>query len=92
MDFSTENNQVFLRRILYKSGKSKAFINDNPVTVGLLQNIGSALIEIHGQNEKIGLLDPGLHVKLLDRYASHSDLLKKLEDLIKVIRHFLIFI
>ena len=55
MDFSTENNQVFLRRILYKSGKSKAFINDNPVTVGLLQNIGSALIEIHGQNEKIGL-------------------------------------
>ena len=78
--FSTENNQVFLRRILYKSGKSKAFINDNPVTVGLLQNIGSALIEIHGQNEKIGLLDVGLHVKLLDRYASHFVLLKKLED------------
>ena len=49
----------------------------------MLQNIGSALIEIHGQNEKIGLLDVGLHVKLLDRYASHSVLLKKLEDTYK---------
>ena len=76
--FSTENNQVFLRRILYKSGKSKAFINDNPVTVGLLQNIGSALIEIHGQNEKIGLLDVGLHVKLLDQVRKSFCFIKKI--------------
>ena len=58
---NAENSQVFLRRIIYKNGKSKAFINDSPVTVGLLQKIGSALIEIHGQNEKIGLLDPSTH-------------------------------
>ena len=32
-----ENSQILLRRIIYKNGKSKAFINDNPVTVGLLQ-------------------------------------------------------
>ena len=71
-----ENSQIFLRRIIYKNGKSKAFINDNPVTVGLLQKIGSALIEIHGQNEKIGLLDPSSHMRLLDKYAGHSNLVK----------------
>ena len=57
----------------------------------MLQNIGSALIEIHGQNEKIGLLDPGFTYELLDKYGSHSDLLKKLKILIKIIRHFLKF-
>ena len=75
-----ENSQIFLRRIIYKNGKSKAFINDNPVTVGLLQKIGSALIEIHGQNEKIGLLDPSSHMRLLDKYAGHSNLIKKVEE------------
>ena len=60
--------------------KSKAFINDSPVTVGLLQDIGSSLIEIHGQNEKIGLLESGLHMRLLDRYAGHYVLLEKVKE------------
>ncbi len=88
LGISYDDNQIFLRRVLYKDGKSKAFINDNPVTIGLLQKIGSALIEIHGQNEKIGLLDPGSHMKLLDRYGNHLDLLidikKKYHDYIKL--------
>ena len=83
MGLSSENNIVLLRRILYQNGKSKAFINDSPVTVGLLQNIGSALVEIHGQNEKIGLLDPSLHMRLLDRYADYYDLLEQVKDSFK---------
>ena len=66
--------------MLYKNGKSKAFISDTPVTVGLLQKIGSDLVEIHGQNEKIGLLDPGSHIKLLDKYGGHSDLLLEIKN------------
>ena len=81
------DSETILRREISPSGKSRAFINDSPVTVSLLQNIGSALIEIHGQNEKIGLLDPGLHVKLLDRYARHSSLLKRLEFTISLELH-----
>ena len=83
LGLNSENNIVLLRRILYQNGKSKAFINDSPVTVGLLQNIGSALVEIHGQNEKIGLLDSGLHMRLLDRYANYYDLLKQVRDSFK---------
>ena len=68
-----EQESIILRRVLYKEGVSKAFINDSPVTVGLLQNIGSALVEIHGQNEKIGLLDPSNHIKILDRYSNSEE-------------------
>ena len=75
-----ENDQVFLRRVLYKDGKSKAFISDTPVSIGLLKKIGSDLIEIHGQNEKIGLLDTATHLKLLDKYGNHSDLLLEIKN------------
>ena len=75
-----ENDQVFLRRVLYKDGKSKAFISDTPVSIGLLKKIGSDLIEIHGQNEKIGLLDTASHLKLLDKYGNHLDLLLEIKN------------
>ena len=90
LGISIENDNILLRRVLYKNGKSKAFINDSPVTVGLLKKIGSDLVEIHGQNEKIGLLDPGSHMKLLDKYGDHSDLLleikKKYDNFIQLSR------
>ena len=93
LGISLENDNLFLRRVLYKNGKSKAFISDTPVTVGLLQKIGSDLVEIHGQNEKIGLLDPGSHIKLLDKYGGHSDLLleikKKYDNFMQLSRIFL---
>ena len=66
--------------MLYKDGKSKAFISDTPVSIGLLKKIGSDLIEIHGQNEKIGLLDTASHLKLLDKYGNHSDLLLEIKN------------
>ena len=48
--------------------------------MGCFKKIGSAIIEIHGQNEKIGLLDPSSHMRLLDKYAGHSNLTKKVEE------------
>lgn len=63
---------LILRRELRKDGASRAFINDSPVTVGLLSSIGSYLVEIHGQNEKIGLIDPATHLQILDQYIGNS--------------------
>ncbi len=80
LSIDSGNENLLLRRVLYADGKSKAFINDNPVTVSLLQKIGSSLVEIHGQNEKIGLLDPNSHIKILDRYGNHLDLVSQLEE------------
>ena len=64
---------LILRRVLNKDGSSKAYINDNPVTVSFLREIGLNLVEIHGQNEKIGLLDPSSHIKILDKYSKSDD-------------------
>ena len=60
---------LILRRTLGKDGRSKAFINDAPVGVQLLKEIGGALVEIHGQFETQGLLDPQTHGHALDSYA-----------------------
>ncbi len=60
---------VVLRRTLSSDGRSKAFINDQPVSVALLREIGGDLLEIHGQFDTQGLLDPSTHRSLLDDYA-----------------------
>jgi len=60
---------VVLRRSVGADGRSRAFINDQPVSVGLLKQIGETLVEIHGQFETQGLLDPKTHRALLDEYA-----------------------
>jgi DNA repair protein RecN (Recombination protein N) len=60
---------LILRRTVGKDGRSKAFINDAPVSVQLLKEIGAELVEIHGQFETQGLLNPETHGRVLDSYA-----------------------
>lgn len=66
------NSDIILRRVLNKNGNNKAFINDIPVTVSFLKEVGSFLVDIHGQNEKIGLLDNALHIKILDKFGNYQ--------------------
>ena len=60
---------IVLRRIVGADGRSRAFINDQPASIGLLKQVGDMLVEIHGQFETQGLLDPRTHRALLDDYA-----------------------
>ncbi len=60
---------LILRRILTADGRSRAYINDQPVSAGLLRQIGDSLVEIHGQFDTQGLLNPATHRALLDEYA-----------------------
>lgn len=72
----TAEEGVILRRVQTKDGKTRAFINDQPVSVGLLRRVGDTLIEIHGQHDERGLLDDAGHRALLDAYGSFEHLLK----------------
>ncbi len=63
------SDTLILRRTLGRDGRSKAFINDAPVGVQLLKDIGALLVEVHGQFETHGLLDPATHLGVLDVYA-----------------------
>ncbi|RIK95481.1 MAG: DNA repair protein RecN [Proteobacteria bacterium] len=60
---------LILRRILDADGRSRAFVNDAPVGVGLLRDLGDLLVEIHGQHDDRGLLNPAAHRRLLDAYG-----------------------
>jgi DNA repair protein RecN (Recombination protein N) len=57
---------VILRRTLGADGRSRAFINDEPASIGLLRELGNSLVEIQGQGEQHGLFDPATHRELLD--------------------------
>jgi len=63
---------LLLRRVVGVDGRSRAFIDDQPVSVGLLRRVGDALIEIHGQFANIGLLDNATHRAVLDQFAGLS--------------------
>ena len=60
---------LILRRILSADGRSKAYINDQPAGVTALRDIGSRLVEVHGQHETVGLLDWKTHRASLDAYG-----------------------
>lgn len=60
---------LILRRTVAADGRSRAFINDQPVSIALLRQAGDMLVEIHGQFDTQGLLDPETHRALLDSYA-----------------------
>lgn len=68
---------LILRRSVSADGKSRAFINDHPVTVSLLKQVGEMLVEIHGQFDTQTLLNPRVHRGLVDEYAETS---KDLEE------------
>ena len=64
-----EDNQIIIRRTVSKEGKSKAFINNQPVPLSFLKQLGNELVEIHGQFSAHYLLDPQTHMTVLDKYG-----------------------
>lgn len=63
---------LILRRRLTADGRSQAYVNDQPASVGLLKSLGDLLIEVHGQHDGRGLLDPKSHRGLLDAFARNE--------------------
>lgn len=68
---------LLLRRSLTADGKSRAFINDAPVSVTALKRFGELLVARHGQHDQRGLLDSKTHREVLDAYAGHASLVMK---------------
>jgi len=60
---------LVIRRIVKADGGSRGFVNDQAVSAGLLRELGATLVEIHGQHDDRGLLNPRGHRALLDAYG-----------------------
>src|SRR5579859_562193 len=63
------DEDLVLRRTLSADGRSRAFVNDQATGVGVLKEVGEALLEVHGQHETVGLLDARTHRPLLDAFG-----------------------
>lgn len=75
------DDECLLRRIITADGRSKAFINGQVVPLQLLRELGNILIGIHGQHEHQALLKPDKQRVMLDAYAGHGALCKKVQNL-----------
>jgi DNA repair protein RecN (Recombination protein N) len=73
-----EDDFLLIRRQLMPDGKSRAFINDQPVSVALLKQLGENLVEILGQQGQRALTDKALQRDMLDRFAGHEALVRKI--------------
>lgn len=74
------NHEIIIKRTLNDDGKGKIFFNDQPITQKLLKEIGGYLVEIHGQFDNQGLLNPATHLSVLDNYGLYADKLTTMRD------------
>src|SRR3977135_3441645 len=64
-----DTGEMILRRVQLADGRTRAFINDQAISVQTLKAVGSALVEIHGQHDERALVDASTHRRLLDAFA-----------------------
>jgi DNA repair protein RecN (Recombination protein N) len=66
-------DELILRRVQLADGRTRAFVNDQPVSVQVLKQLGAALVEIHGQHDERALTDAATHRRLLDAFGRLED-------------------
>src|SRR5215470_6688856 len=67
-----DTGEMILRRVQLADGRTRAFINDQSISVQTLKAVGAALVEIHGQHDERALVDATTHRRLLDAFAGHE--------------------
>ena len=66
-------DELIVRRVQFADGRTRAFVNDQPVSVQVLRALGAALVEIHGQHDERAFVDAATHRALLDAYGGIED-------------------
>ncbi|UJH67598.1 DNA repair protein RecN [Allomuricauda sp. SCSIO 65647] len=69
------DRQTILRREIHPSGKSRAFINDSPVTLDILSSLGNSLVDVHSQHQTLRLTENEFQLKVVDALANNDNLL-----------------
>ena len=79
-DFDLEGDEVFIRREIRPNGKSRAFVNDTPVSLQVLRQVSALLLDLHGQHENAVLLSQEKQIDLLDAYAETEGLVSQFAE------------
>lgn len=86
-DIDWDSNQMILRREIAPGGRSRAFVNDTPVTVAVLREIALQLVDIHSQHQNLLLVSPPYQLRVIDSLAGNGDRLKKFAEVYGRYRH-----
>jgi DNA repair protein RecN (Recombination protein N) len=78
IEFSPE---LIMRREISIKGSNRCFINDTPVSLSLIKDVGNLLVDLHGQHEHQSLLRTETHIEFLDEYGSYEGLLEEFNGL-----------
>ena len=73
-DAEWDGGHLIIRRVVNRSGRSRAFVNDSPVPVTVLQDISARLVDIHSQHQTLLLSDKQFQLDILDHYAGNMQL------------------
>jgi DNA repair protein RecN (Recombination protein N) len=69
-DAESDGRDVFIRRVIQRGGRSRTYVNGALTTAARLAELGALLIDLSGQHQHQGLVDPGRHLEILDGYCS----------------------
>jgi len=69
-----EHGEVFIRRVIQRGGRSRTYVNGALTTLARLAELGALLIDLSGQHQHQGLVDPGRHLEILDAFAGEPAL------------------
>ena len=75
-DIEWNGGELVIRRTVASTGRSRSFVNDSPVSVGVLQELASLLADVHSQHQSLLLTDRRFQLRMLDAYASNTGLLE----------------
>ena len=81
------HNECIIRRVINDNGRSRGYINQNPVSMQALQTLGELLVDIHGQHAHHALLKKNQQIMLLDAYGNHQQYAKEIKNLYQLLKH-----
>lgn len=81
-----EEPELILSRRLHRSGRSQVHVNESPVSIGFLRQLGELLVDVHGQRESYSLLQPAYQLELLDAFGKLTDLRRQYQALAERVR------
>lgn len=76
LDIESRGSEIYIRREINSTGRSRAFINDSQVSIVDLKSLGRLLVDLHGQDETRALLDRVSRLQLLDSFGGHEKIFK----------------
>ena len=79
--------QTIIRREILPSGKSRAFVNDSPVTLDVLSGLGEVLVDIHSQHQTLSLSDTAFQFEIIDAMAENKSLLEEYQRLLALLKN-----